>query len=134
MKVDGSCHCGQITYTAEIDPDAMLICHCHDCQTLSGSAYRTALPTPEENFQLLSGQPKTYVKMAESGRQRAQVFCPECGAHIYATSVGAGPKTLNLRTGLTKQRAALTPKLQVWYRSALPWTQDIHDIPARETQ
>ena len=133
MKVDGSCHCGHITYTAEIDPDAVVICHCHDCQTLSGSAYRTALPTPDKDFQLLSGQPKTYVKTAESGRARAQVFCPECGAHIYATSIDAGPKMLNLRTGTIKQRATLIPKLQVWHRSALPWTQDLRDIATRET-
>ena len=134
MKVDGSCHCGQITYTADIDPDAMVICHCHDCQTMSGSAFRTALPTPDTNFQLLSGQPRTYVKTAESGRKRAQVFCPDCGTHIYATSVDESPKVLNLRTGTIKQRVALAPKLQVWHRSALPWVEDLHGIAARETQ
>jgi len=37
MKVDGRCHCGYITYEAEIDLEN-LICHCTDCQTLSGSA------------------------------------------------------------------------------------------------
>jgi len=39
MKIDGGCHCGYITYTAEIDPDKVGICHCTDCQTLSGSAF-----------------------------------------------------------------------------------------------
>ena len=134
MKIDGSCHCGHLTYSAEVDGEAAMICHCADCQVLSGSAYRTALPTPEENFQLLSGTPKTYVKTAESGRPRAQVFCPECGSHIYATSVGDGPKTLNLRIGTVKQRADLPPKRQFWHRSALPWAQDIHDLPAHDTQ
>src|SRR4029453_1097434 len=28
MKIDGGCHCGYITYEAEIDPDKTLICHC----------------------------------------------------------------------------------------------------------
>jgi hypothetical protein len=41
MKIDGRCHCGYITYQAEIDPEKVMICHCTDCQTLSGSAFRT---------------------------------------------------------------------------------------------
>jgi hypothetical protein len=28
MKIDGCCHCGYITYEAEIDPEKILICHC----------------------------------------------------------------------------------------------------------
>jgi hypothetical protein len=134
MKVDGSCHCGHITYSAEVDAEAAMICHCTDCQTLSGSAYRTVLPTPDKDFQLLSGELKTYVKTAQSGRLRAQTFCPECGSPVYAAAVDEGPKMLNLRIGTIKQRAALIPKLQVWHHSALPWAQDIHGLPARETQ
>ena len=41
MKVDGGCHCVYIKYEAEIDPEKVSICHCTDCQTGSGSAYRT---------------------------------------------------------------------------------------------
>jgi hypothetical protein len=28
MKIDGGCHCGRVTYEAEIDPDKAAICHC----------------------------------------------------------------------------------------------------------
>src|SRR6516164_2510748 len=41
MKIDGRCHCGEITFEGEVDPDALNICHCTDCQTLSGSAFRS---------------------------------------------------------------------------------------------
>jgi hypothetical protein len=37
MKIDGRCHGGYITYEAEIDPEKVMICHCADCQDLSGS-------------------------------------------------------------------------------------------------
>ena len=37
MEVEGSCHCGQVTYRATVDPDKASLCHCTDCQTLSGS-------------------------------------------------------------------------------------------------
>jgi hypothetical protein len=38
MKIDGTCRCGQITYAAVVDPDTVAICHCKDCQTLTGAA------------------------------------------------------------------------------------------------
>ena len=41
MKVTGRCHCGQISFEAEIDPAQVRICHCTDCQTLTGTAFRT---------------------------------------------------------------------------------------------
>jgi len=39
MRIDGQCHCGLISYEAEIDPEKVMICHCTDCQTLT-SRYR----------------------------------------------------------------------------------------------
>ncbi len=134
MKIDGGCHCGAIAYEAEIDPAQVEICHCTDCQVLSGSAFRTVVPAPEENFRLLKGPPKIYVKTAESGVKRAQAFCAECGAQIYATSIGDGPKTYNLRLGTARQRALLKPQLQYWSRSALPWIGEIAAIPRVEKQ
>jgi hypothetical protein len=31
MKVTGRCHCGQISFEAEIDPAQVRVCHCTDC-------------------------------------------------------------------------------------------------------
>ena len=132
MKIDGRCHCGHITYTAEIDPAQVQICHCTDCQTMTGSAFRTVAMSREGSFTLLSGTLKEYVKTAESGRQRVQSFCPECGTPIYSTRPGDGPKVHALRLGSIVQRDALAPKLQIWRRSARPWLGTLAAIPAHE--
>ena len=134
MKIEGSCHCGAITYRAEIDPADVRLCHCTDCQTLSGSAFRVVVPAGDASFHLLSGQPRLYVKTAESGAKRVQAFCPDCGTQIYATSAGAGPKTYGLRVGTIRQRAQLRPGRQYWCRSALPWLSELQSIPKVETQ
>ena len=134
MKIDGRCHCGAISYEAEIDPKDVLICHCTDCQTMSGTPFRTAVRTSEANFKLLSGRPKTYVKTAESGNKRAQTFCGECGSPIYATSVGDDPRIFGIRLGAVRQRDQLVPKQQYWARSALPWLPELGAIPKVETQ
>jgi hypothetical protein len=128
MKIDGSCHCGKITYEAEVDPAKVSICHCIDCQTLTGTAFRVTIPVAEANFRLLTGEPKLYVKTAESGNKRAQAFCGDCGTQFYATSVGDGPKIYGLRTGTARQRAQLVPRTEVWHASALPWLPEMQCI------
>lgn len=127
MRIEGGCHCGNITYEAEIDPEQVGICHCTDCQTLSGSAFSTYVPAAREGFRLRTGQPKFYVKTAESGAKRAQAFCPECGTRIYAAAV-TDPQTFNIRVGTVRQRAELRPHTQVWCRSALPWVMDLGSV------
>ena len=127
MRIDGGCHCGSITYEAEIDTEKVGICHCTDCQTLSASAFSISVPAAREAFSLRSGEPKIYVKTADSGTKRAQAFCPECGTRIYAAAV-TDPQTFNIRVGTIRQRAQLRPKAQIWCRSALPWVMDLGSV------
>jgi hypothetical protein len=134
MKIDGRCHCGYIIYEAEIDPEKVMICHCSDCQTLSGSAFRTVVLTHEDSFKLLSGELKIYVKTGESGTKRPQAFCPECGTPIFASTMGEGPKVHAIRVGTARQRDQLVPKLQLWCRSSQGWLHDLGSIPKMEKQ
>ncbi len=134
MKIDGGCHCGQVTYEAEIDPSKVVICHCSDCQTLSGAAFRAVAFTELDGFTLLSGELTIYVKVSESGNRRQQAFCPECGTPIYSGADEDGPKSYGIRVGSVRQRAELTPKLQVWTRSAQHWVPGLEDIRKEEMQ
>jgi len=134
MKIDGRCHCGYISYEAEIEPEKVVICHCTDCQTLSGSAFRTVALTRENAFRLLSGEPKIYVKTGEGGTKRAQTFCPECGTPIFSSTVGDGPKVYGVRVGTARQRDQLVPKIQLWCRSSQRWLADLGAARQIETQ
>jgi hypothetical protein len=125
MEINGRCHCGFITFEADVDPEEVRLCHCTDCQTLSGSAFRATVPTRQGAFTLRSGEVKNYVKIGTSGARRRHGFCPECGSPIYSTSEDDGPKVYNLRVGTIHQRRELVPRTQIWCRSALPWTTDI---------
>ncbi|MBI2224082.1 MAG: GFA family protein [Betaproteobacteria bacterium] len=133
MHVEGGCHCGCITYEAEVDPDTVGICHCTDCQHLTGTAYRVSVRSLKGTFKLLSGQPKIYIKTAESGNQRAHGFCPECGTPLFATTVG-NPDVYGIRVGTTRQRTQLRPKRQGWCRSALDWVTNLESLPQNPKQ
>ena len=132
MKIDGRCHCGLITYEAGIDPKKVTICHCTDCQTLSGTAFRTVAPSIVGSFKLLSGDPTIYLKTAQSGVKRALAFCPECGTQLWGAGTGDGPQSYSLRIGTILQRNELTPKAQIWCRSEQPWVDSLGAIPRTE--
>lgn len=127
MRIEGSCHCGRISFTAEVDPTQVVVCHCTDCQTISGAPMRAVIPAPVAGFEL-RGEPKRYVKVAESGNRRVQAFCPECGTALYA-SAPEGATQVMIRVGCVKQRAELVPGRQLWQRSSMPWLSGLMDIP-----
>jgi hypothetical protein len=134
MKIDGGCFCGAITYEADVDPERTSICHCTDCQRLTGTAFRVSVPASQENYRITKGTPKVYVKTADSGARRAQAFCGECGSHLYSTSAGEGPKVYAIRAGTARQREELVPRKEIWHQSALGWLPRFEATEIRERQ
>jgi hypothetical protein len=134
VKVNGACHCGQIKYEAEVDPERVSVCHCSDCQVLTGSPFRVSIPALPDTFRLLSGNPKSYVKVAESGNRRRHAFCPNCGSPVFATPDDDNPSRYTLRVGGLAQRAHLPPKSRIWCKSAVAWSQDIGALPGTQGQ
>lgn len=84
----------------------------------------------DDGFRLLSGELKSYEKVADSGTVRSRTFCPECGTNVYACTAGESTSFFGLRVGTIRQRRALTPRTRVWARSALPWSTDLTDMEA----
>lgn len=132
MHVDGKCHCGAVTYDAEIEPDEVGICHCRDCQRLTGSAFRATVSTPAGHFRLTGKMPRLYEKRADNGALRLQFFCGDCGSPIYTTGVGKDAETVGIRWGSINQRGDLKPQHQIWCRSAVGWLDEITSLPGRD--
>jgi hypothetical protein len=133
MNVSGRCHCGKITYEAVVDPDRVQVCHCTDCQVLTGSAYRVSVFAPGESFVLRTGTPRIYIKTAESGAKRAHAFCADCGSPVYSSAT-SNPSAYTLRVGCLDQRAQLPPKRQIWCRSAIDWANSLDGVARVERQ
>src|SRR5712671_6766791 len=122
MKVDGSWYCGAIRFQAEVEPGSVWICHCLDCQALTGSAFRATILTPVESF-VLHGEPKAFVRTTEDGTKKRLHFCETCGSPIFGSAIEK-PAYYSLRVGTIRQRANLgAPALQMWCRSALGWAK-----------
>jgi hypothetical protein len=130
MKIDGHCHCGEVVFEAEVDPGAVNICHCTDCQTLSGSAFRVNIPAPAEHFVLLSGTPKTYIKTARAATNAAT-----------PSAAGAARRSTPVRWTIRRAMACVSGQLhsalpshrsEGWRRSALHWVDALAAVPATE--
>jgi hypothetical protein len=133
VNVDGECHCGKIRFTARVNPEWVFVCHCADCQALSGSAFRAGVAVSDDSFKLMSGDPKVYKFKADSGIERVRAFCPDCGTPIYAADA-RDLRYLMIPITTTKQKHELRPQMQLWCRSALSWVEGLKEIEGTTTQ
>ncbi len=128
MRINGQCHCGAITFRAVLEDGAgLILCHCTDCQALTGTAFRTTVSVQRDTLEI-EGTPTIYAKIGGSGRNRLQSFCPTCGSSLF--SQGEGAETVGIRWGTVRQRMTLSPTKQIWRRSAAPWVCAFAEAPA----
>lgn len=131
MQIDGGCHCGHVTYRADIDPERVSICHCTDCQVLTGSPYRVTVICSGAQIWMTGKSSKTYAKAGDNGRKRIQHFCPECGSPLFSSGEGDQSDDWGIRWGSIRQRDRLAPRRQIWCRSAAPWIGGLDGMPER---
>ena len=125
IPVNGECHCGNISISAIVDKNKVRVCHCTDCQKMSGAPFRAIAIAPAESI-TINGTPKEYIKIGDSGNQRIQAFCPDCGTQLFATDMER--RSFNLRTGFLDQRNILEPKTHVYTKSSVPWINKINEL------
>ena len=130
MNIDGQCHCGSVTYQANIDPERVSICDCTDCQVLTGSPYRVTAICSGDQIRM-TGVPKVYAKTGDNGRTRFQHFCPECGSPLFTSGGEGGRDDWGIRWGSIRQRDRLEPRRQIWCQSAVPWINGLKQLPGR---
>ncbi|TRX72727.1 GFA family protein [Pseudomonas mangiferae] len=133
MHIEGQCHCGHVAYQAEIDPQRVGVCHCTDCQALTGCAFRITVSAPRQAITLTANPPKVYEKHGDNGKKRLQHFCPECGSPLFTSGEESEDGEWGIRWGSIAQRAALEPKAQIWRRSAVGWLDRVPSLPGSDT-
>ena len=116
----GGCLCGAVRYQSAGEPLYSLICHCRDCQRQSGSAHNAAMRVPAAGFRVTKGEPKRYIKTADSGNTVARAFCPECGSPLFLT-VSTRPDIVGIRVGTLDDPSVFRPQAHIFTRSAQPW-------------
>jgi len=120
-RIQGSCLCGQVRYTADAEPSFVGVCHCADCQHFTGSAFSTVIAVPTAALKVI-GTLKTFSKPGDSGKLIHRRFCPECGSGIVDEADALSGVAM-LNAGTLDDPSWVKPQSEIYCDSAQPWVQ-----------
>jgi hypothetical protein len=123
-NMQGGCLCGKVRYSTAADPIFTGVCHCHNCQKETGSAFSVVVGVPKPSL-TLTGTLKTYNDRGDSGQAVYRKFCPECGSTVM-TEVAAMADVAMISAGTLDDTSAIEPAMHIYCSSKQNWTE----IPA----
>jgi len=120
------CSCGALRVTAEGEPQAIVACHCFDCQRRTGSVFGVGAYYPIEQLSM-SGLSRSFSRPTDAGHQFTTHFCPSCGTSVHWVS-GKNPGLVGVAVGAFADPSFPPPVRSVWERSKHHWV-DIEAAP-----
>jgi hypothetical protein len=121
-KYTAQCACGSVKFEFNADPAFIANCHCLDCKKASGGEMATFFGVRQDDFTLISGTPKAFHYIAESGKGLDRNFCPECGARLFTSNLESFPGTVFIMLGslFTKRRLKWAKPLDLPQFDSMP--------------
>lgn len=125
-KIEGSCLCGAVTFSVKDDFKTFNLCHCTQCQKISGSAHVANLFTQPDNIEWLSG--KEFVTRYDVPEREIRTeFCVKCGCNVpYVTH--SGQNLLVPAGSLSRQPETMTPEQVIFWAERLDWYDHIEAV------
>ena len=130
-KYTARCACGAVKFEFDTDPTFVAVCHCLDCKKASGGEAATWFAVPEDDFTLISGAPKAFHYIADSGNGLDRNFCPECGARVFTSNLEGFPATVFVQLGSLDRPDLIAPKVEMFTKRRLKWVKPL-DLPQFE--
>ena len=130
-KHTGQCACGAVKFGFDTSPSFIAVCHCLDCKRASGGEAATFFGVPTDDFSL-TGKPKGFHYVAESGKGLERNFCSECGSRVFTSKLESFPGMVFIQLGSMDDPKELVPKLEMFTKRRLPWVKAL-DLPQFES-
>ena len=121
------CQCGQLRVTTVGDPDLVMACNCLVCQRRTGSPFGMGAYFRREAART-EGEPRIYLRVADSGLDVAIRFCPECGTSVYWTA-DIRPEHVGVAVGCFGEPGFVEPARVIWCESKHPWVRFPDGVP-----
>lgn len=117
--IKGACRCGKVTFSANVEPAFVGVCHCTNCQKETGSAFAVVIGVPTTAL-TINGAIKTFTSKGDSGKSAFRRFCPECGSGIvHEVEVMAGVSMIG--AGNLDDPSWVKPAMEIFCDSRQPW-------------
>jgi len=120
-----ACRCGQLRAVCEGEPVRVSVCHCLACQQRSGSAFAAQARWPDEQV-TVTGEAKTWVRVADSGHRVTYSFCPTCGSTV-AYVIEGWPGVTAIPLGAFADPHFPPPRFSVYEDRKHAWTAVLGD-------
>lgn len=123
--IEGRCLCGAARYRSPGPALFSIVCHCRDCQRISGTGGVPVLGVPRGSF-ASSGPIRQSNTQGGSGQVAVRNFCGECGSLLFGTPQAA-PDMVTIYAGSLDDPTLFQPSAALfvsqrpsWARLALP--------------
>lgn len=121
-NITGSCLCGKAQFHVENNFEHFQLCHCRQCQQLSGTAYVSNLFIKKENFRWIQGS--GFVKRYHHReRNFYKAFCMECGSTMPLESVYG--ETILVPAGSLDRQPDIKPEQSLFWHERMAWFDDV---------
>lgn len=122
----GSCHCGELTWTAKLEKAEHVLCHCSTCQKLGGGPYSCNQIIDKSELVITKGTPKVYTYQGASGKDVRCFYCGNCTSHVYHHQ-DAMPEKVIVRTLLLDGGSGMPATGEIFAEGRLGWVRDLQE-------
>ena len=133
MALRGGCACGAIPYELRDRPLIVHVCHCRDCQRITGSAFVINNWIEEKCVAASGAAPRSFTLPGGSGKRHDVLFCDTCGTTVWSRYHIVTSPCLFVRAGTLDDPSAVTPDVHIFTRSKVPWLALPKGVPAFES-
>jgi hypothetical protein len=125
MMQTATCRCTQLRVHVSGDPLRVSVCHCHECQRRSGSAFAWQGRWPDEAVEVV-GKASIWRQDGTSGGKASFYFCSHCGCTVYYTNDNI-PGQIAVSIGGFAGQSQPTPNFSVYEQRLQPWLSIIDE-------
>ena len=120
------CSCGAVRVEVSGEPDAVVACHCGECQRRTGSVFDVGAYFKKEHVRA-DGPYNTFVRDAPEGRKVRNHFCPACGTTVF-WEADLRPDHVGVAVGAFGDSDFPQPTRSVWEESKHEWVAFTHEL------
>ena len=128
----GGCLCGAVRYVCEKPPLSQFLCHCHDCQKVTGAPVAPGFMVMKADVKI-SGEYSEHTQLAASGRHMVRKFCSDCGSRVFEESLGMDDIYM-FNTGSLDDQSVFKPEIHYWVSSKPEWYLIADKLPQLSKQ
>ena len=118
---DARCSCGALALTLSEPSKFAIACHCRECQRRTGAPFGVGA-FYRAGAVAVSGEPKEFTRIAESGGKVRTYFCPNCGSTVYWKAENL-PSMIGVAVGSLEDSQDPAPAVSIFERSKHDWVQ-----------